>query len=334
MSAVVIPSSVLRGIAYDIKPLIPKGQTTVPLRIALADGRLSFTVKGVCTYEANIKVNDDSVAEITTNYLNIADYLESNGDVTLNIDNTGIQIRCNSFTSFLIPAYSTVERMSLPDMKFIPFENTSLVSALHTLSSTGLNGLYKKEPPIEIYDKVAILKYPNIFIQTRAPYFSSNISITLECAKIIQAFGPKEYCVAQSDTVVFKKYDSLLAVPVKLVQGGLTIKDVAPTDGYVLRLSLGKFIDKLLLLRNQKVDRADVVLKEKGLSVSVSSRLSSLSVSTGDVSSNYVTSFSIPTALLCICFKLVGDALVEILYKGGTLCLRTPTIAIVVRVLS
>lgn len=297
-------------------------------------GRLSFTVRGVCTYEAGVKVDDNSVAEITANYINIADYLESSGEVRLDIDNTGMQIRCNSFTSFLIPAYSTVEKLNLGEQKFTPFENSSLVSALHTLSSTGLNGLYRKEPPIEIYDKVAILKYPNVFVQTRAPSLSASISITLECAKIIQAFNPKEYCITQSDTVVFKKYDSLLAVPVKLVQEGLTIKDVAPTEGYSLRLSLGNFIDKLLLLRKQKVDRADVVLKERGLSVSVSSRLSSLTVQTGDVSSNYVTSFSIPTGLLCICFKLVGDSLVEILYKGGTLCLRTPTIAIVIRVLS
>lgn len=324
----------MRGIVNDIKPLIPKGQATMPLRISLSGGILSFTVRGVCNYESKVKVDTDDVAEVTVTYINIADYIKSNSECELDVTNNGMQISCADFSSFMVPAYSVLEELKLPDIQYKSIENSSLVTALNTLSGTGIDGFYRKSSPIEVYERLAILKYPNIYVQLRAPDMDSSFAITQDCAKIISLFNPKEYAIASSDTVVFKKYDTLLAVPIKLVQPGVSVKDVIKENSYSLKLDVGEFTGKIGTLRKLKVDRADVVLKKAGISATVSAQMSKITVSTGDAESDYVASFALPVDLLHICFRLLGDSLAEILYKEGILCLRTPNIAIAVRVLA
>lgn len=335
MPTVGVNARVLRAVAYDAKMLIPKGQTTVPLRVQLKSGKLTFIIRSTCTYYAELKVDTEEVADVVVNFLDISDYLPTEGSVNMEIaGNSGIRIESSAVSLILVPAYSTVEDIDSSDYEWKVLENSSIVTALHTLSSTGLDGLYKNSPPVELFGGIAILKYPNIYIQTRAPEIGADIAVTQECARYIQNFAPKEYALVSNDTVVFKKYETLLYVPVKMIHKGSTCKDIIPRDGYVLKLDLSNILSKLSSMRKLGVDRCDISLYESGLCAGVTSNLSSISTSIGNKEGRFLTAFSLPMQLAYIVFKLLGDAYCEILYKEGVLCLRTPTLVIVVHVLS
>lgn len=334
MPTVGVNARVFKAVTVDAKQLIPRGQSTVPMRVQLKNSSLIFTLRGVCTLRASIDVESDEVADITVNFLNISEYIPSEGEISISLTKgMGMQIESSEVSVVLVPAFSTVEDIDLTDHLWHKLENSSLITSLHTLSSTGLDGLYKKAPPIEIFKKIAVLKYANIYVQARAPELESEISITQECAKIVQSFAPKEYTQISSDTYVFRKYNTLLYVPVKLINGNTTIKDVIRTDGIRVQLDVSGFLNKLTTMRKLGVDVSDVVLCEKGISATATSDLSSITVHCGNKDSKYLSSFKLPMPLLYICFKLIGDALVEILYKEGVLCLRTPTLAIALHVL-
>lgn len=334
MPTVGVNARALRAITYDAKMLIPKGQSTVPLRVQLKSGKMIFLIRSTCTYCAELQVDTDEVADVVVNFLDISDYLPTEGSVNVEIaGNSGIRIESSAVSLILVPAYSTVEDVGSSDYEWKALENSSIVTALHTLSSTGLDGLYKKSPPVELFGSIAILKYPNIYIQTRAPEIGADIAITQECARYVQSFAPKEYALVSNDTVVFKKYETLLYVPVKIIHKGTTCKDIIPQGGYSLKLDLGGFLSKLSSMRKLGVDRCDITLYESGMSAGITSNLSSINATVGN-KGEFLTSLALPMQLVYIVFKLLGDAYCEILYKEGVLCLRTPTLVIVVHALS
>jgi len=315
--------------------LIPKGQTTVPLRVQLKGGKLSFLVRGTCTYHAAISVSTDEVADVTVNFLEVSEYIPVDATVDVEIaGSSGIRIESNAVCLILVPAYSTVDDIDLPDCSWKSLENSSLLIALHTLAGTGLEGLYKTSPPLEMFGNLALLKYPNIYVQMRAPDLGMSVAMTQECAKYVHKFAPSSYALLSNDTLVFKKYETLLYVPVKCINSGTTCKDLIPEGGVSLRLDLDGFLSRLSALRKLNADRCGISLYNKGLTVSVSVDMSSITTSVGDRESGFLASFMLPMQLAYICFRLLGNSLCEILYKEGVLCLRTPTLVIVVHVLS
>lgn len=335
MPTIGVNARVLRAIASDAKMLIPKGQTTVPLRVQLKSGRLSFLIRGTCVYSASMPVDTDEVADVVVNFLAISEYIPTEGTVNVEIaGNSGVRIESSAVTLILVPAYSTVDDIDPADYAWKELENSSIITALHTLSSTGLDGLYSNSPPVEMFGGLALLKYPNIYIQTRAPEIGANIAITQECARYVQSFAPKEYAMVSNDTIVFKKYDTLLYVPIKIINKGATCKDVIPDGGACLKLDLSGLLTKLSSMRKLGVDKCDITLYREGLALTVTSSLSSITTPIGNRESSYLASFALPTQLAYIVFRLLGDAYCEILYKEGVLCLRTPTLVIVVHALS
>lgn len=335
MPTVGVSARVLRAIATDAKMLIPKGQATVPLRVQLKSGKLSFLIRETCTYRASIDVDTDEVADVTVNFLEVSDYIPNEGCVNVDIaGNNGMRIESSAVSLMMVTAYSTVDDVDSTDYSWKELDNSNIVTALHTLAGTGLADLYKNSPPVEMFGGIAILKYPNIYVQTRAPEIGINIAITQECARYIQIFNPKEYAIISNDTIVFKKYDALLYVPVKIINRGTTCKDVIPEGGISLKLDLEGLLPKLSSMRKLNVDKCDISLYREGLTVTVTSNLSYITSPIGNKESEFLTSFSLPMQLAYICFKLLGNAYCEILYKEGVLCLRTPTLVIVVHVLS
>lgn len=335
MPTIGVNARVLRAIASDAKMLIPRGQTTVPLRVQLKSGKLSFLVRGTCVYHATVNVDTTEVADVVVNFLAISEYIPNEGTVNIDIaGNSGVRVESSAVNLILVPAYSTVDDIDSADYEWKELGNSSIITALHTLSGTGLEGLYSNSPPVEMFGGIAILKYPNIYVQTRAPEIGVNIAMTQECARYVQSFAPKEYAIVSNDTIAFKKYDTVLYVPIKIINKGATCKDVIPEDGERLKLDLSGLLSKLSSMRKLGVDRCDVTLYEEGLCVTVTSNLSSITTPVGNKSSRYLTSFSLPIQLAYIVFRLLGDAYCEILYKEGVLCLRTPTIVIVVHVLN
>lgn len=335
MPTIGVSARVLRAITADAKMLIPKGQSSVPLRVQLKSGELSFLIRGTCIYRASLEVDTDEVADVTVNFIEVSDYIPTEGILNVEIaGNNGVRIESSAVSLIMVPAYSTVEDIDSTDYSWVSLDNSSIVTALHTLSSTGLEEMYKSSPPVEMFSGLALLKYPNIYVQMRAPNVGASIAITQECARYIQRFAPKEYAMVSNDTIAFKKYNTILYVPVKIITGGTTCKDVIPVDGVSLKLNLDGFLPKVSAMRKLSVDKCGISLYKEGMTVTVTSNLSSITTPLGNRSSEYLASFMLPMQLAYICFKLLGNAYCEILYKEGVLCLRTPTLVIVVHALS
>lgn len=328
-----VQSNIIKAISLNVKSLIPKGEKSIPVRVTVSDGVLSLLVRGVCTYTTSIKVDSDESVDVTVNYMSIAEYIDSSAVSTLEVTPSGLKFESEGFTSFMVPAYSTIDSLEMPEVEFKSLENSSLVSAMHTLASSGLDGLYKKSVPIEVYNGIAILKYPNIMVQLRAPVMDIKFAMTTECARIVQSFAPKEYAVVSSDTIAFKSYNSILLVPIKIVPDGISVKDVIYEDGFKLRFDTEGFLNKLSTLRKLGIDRSEIILNENSVTVRNSVSMSSIEITLGN-GGKYVTAFNLPTELLYIIFRLVGNAFAELVYKEGVLCLRTQTIAIATHVLS
>ena len=328
-----IKGSTLKSVLSDMATLIPSGSKTVPLGIDLSKGVLTFTCNGQCNCEETVKVNSDESFSITVVYSSISDLIPSGEQVKLTLQDSGMSIETSRISRFFRMAYSVVPKLeyTLPTMREIPGVNA--VQRLRALTKTQLANMYNREASIEIRNEVAIMKYPNLWMQVRVPGFPCNCTLTQECARTLMTFGPRAFGELSHDTLVFKRDNALLFVPIGLCSDSQAIGSLLLEDMHITRLPVGKFVDNLKMLRSLGCKTARVSMLSMGLTVHGDCTDGSVDVYLGDKESDYLCSVELPTELLLLAVGLFTDTTAEFLYKEGILCLRNQDTAIVLRVL-
>lgn len=330
---ITVKGAELKSILSDIAPLIPSGTKSVPVGVSLSNGVLSFTCMGLCNYEATIQVDSIDGADITIAYTAVHDLIPSNEEVSIRIQADGMSVETSKLNRFFRVAYSVVSKLDYKEIPLSPIEGISALSNLRMLVKTQLPNLYKKEPAVDIYDEIAIMKYGNLWLQTRALGLPCKCTFTQECIKVLTSFAPKRYCEISSDTMLFVRGNCRLYVPMKRCTSLVNATTVIPKTDIAVRLNMDKFNDNIKLLKAMGCKNATMTLLQNGLTVYGESAEGSIQLPLGDVNSEFVASFQVPTDLAIICFNMFSGSLLEFLYKDGILCMRNKDLVMVLHVL-
>ena len=333
LAGVVLKSSVLKSLFSDLSSLIPAGAKNVPVGFNLSKGVLRVTCNALCNYEAEISVNSTDTVLVTVLYSSLQDLVSNEGESTLELQEMGINVISGDVTRFFKVAHSMVSPIEYGDLNWKTIGSSYAISALRMLAKTPLVSLYKKEPPVDVFNELAILKYPNIWVQARVPGFPCNVTFTQDCIKVISAFSPKQLCMYNNDYVVFGKPGAKLFVPVKMCTDVSTIAQLIPKDGKCVRLGMGKFGNSLRLLKLSGCSRASISMFEKAIVVQGNTEDGNVRLRLGSDESKFFCSFDLPVELLMFCFNLFTDCLVDLIYKEGVLCIRNQDLVLVVRAL-
>lgn len=328
-----ISGNVLKSVLIDIAALIPSGTKSIPLGVCCHNGYLYITCTGVCNYETKIKVDSVEDSVMTVMYTPSHDLLEREETVELEMQPRGVSLECQTLTKFYNLAYSLVNRLDYKDVPLRPIEGSGSFARLRTLTKTQLPSLYKNVPPISIYNGTSILKYPNIWIQTRMPGFPCNCVMTQDCVRILATFNPTHYAVYSEDTIVFSRRESRLFVPVKMCDYIPLIGSLLNGEARSVILGLGTFPDKLRQLKLLECKRVYLTLLDGGITVHGDYTDGSTTLVLGDKEGDFISSCQLPTELLMVCFGLFANSRCEIFYKDGILCLRNQDTALAVHAL-
>lgn len=333
LTDITVKGSELKTVLADIAQLIPSGTKSVPVGLSLSKGILTLTCMGICNYEATIPVDSTDEADITIAYATIHDLVPSGEQVSLRLQNDGVSIETSKMTRFLRVAYSVVSKLDYPMKTLEPIQGTSAIANLRTLIRTQLPNLYKKQPPIDICNEVAVLKYGNIWIQVRVLGFPCNCTLTQDCLKILTNFSPKQYCTVSSDTALFMRNNCKLYVPMKKCDSLVNATTVIPKDAKAVQLTMDKFSDNIKLLKSMGCKNVTITLMSDGLSIYGNSAEGNLTLPLGKQEGEFIASFQLPVDLTAICFNLFSGSTLEFLYKDGVLCMRNTYMVMVTRVL-
>lgn len=330
-----LKSSTLREIFADLNMLIPAGVSTIPVGLACDNYSLTFTHTGTCNYQNSVEVSEPVSREITVIYTNIRDLIESGQMCTIEFQNNGIMLKCGAVTTFLRVAYSAISKFKVNniDMETV-LATTPSFNLVRRIVKTQLPTIYKKEQPVTIFNEVALMKYQNIWVQTRATGMRFQCTFTQDCLRKLITFEPSKFAKYSDDTILVSRGNALLFIPVKFSDGLQNITELIPTGVNSVRFELGRLGEKLKILKLVNAKSIAFTLLEKGLKLQGDSAENSVSISLGDSDSAFTAGFRLPTNLGLMCLQMFSEGVVEMIYKEGVLCMRNSELVIVVRVLA
>lgn len=333
LTNVIISANELKPILRDISLLIPPGTKTVPVGLTFTNNKLFFTCLGKCNYENYVMVECDKNIAVTIAYSAIHDLFTNGQDVTITVTPQGVDFSSSRFRRVFNNAYSVIAKLEYEDKLTTKIKNRSSVDRLKVLTKTPLTKIYNREPPVNISNEIAILKYENVWYQIRSAGFLYNITVTQECLKILSMFLPQETARYSDDTLMFRRDRAVLFVPVKQCESSNTVTDIIPEEGIRLRLNLGKFSEDVNIVKTVGCKRVEICLFEKGISVHGETATEFMSVKSGDCAGDCTCLFHLPSDLASFVFSVFTDCLTEIIYDKGVLCLRDTDTSIVTHVL-
>lgn len=328
-----VRGSSLKSVLADMATLIPSGTKSVPLGVDVSSGVLSLTCNGTCNCEETIRVDTDVSLSVTISYSAIHDYIPSGEDIHLTVQDNGISFKSSKIERFFKTAYSVVSKLNykLPTMN--PIDGQNAVHRLTPLVRTQLANIYKKEMPISTHEGIAMLKYPNIWIQVRLPGFPCSCTFTQDCVRTLVSFGPKKYGIYSNDTIVFTRDNATLFVPMRECTELANVSTLLPENPHVVRMYVSPKADIVKLLKMFDCKTIRVTLVEQGCTMSGACLDGSVTIPMGNSDGEYVCSYELPTELLTLILGFFSDTVAEFLYKEGILCVRNQDTAIAVRVL-
>lgn len=335
-SGVVVKANELRKCLMDIHPLFPKGSYTLPILFSLTGSNLTIVCTAGCTYSATLKVVEQDVTswEITVLYKSLIDFVPGTGLISFDHKPYGLTLTGNDFEVQLPTSYSIVSAVELPKVQFTEVSSNGYVKGLNNLINMRLGDLYQSEKPVTLYDQLAVLKYPNMQIQARALGLHLLAVMTPEHLKLLTRFEPKEVYCDNVSSVILKRNDAFLILPMKPAQEENKFVELLEGMSEPITLDVEHYIDKLRnMLKANNKGRCKIVFHENGISSSISQDNIVIKSGLGDTSGRVTKALYLPIQLWVKMVNALGNSNAQFMYGSETICLRTQSIIIVVRAL-
>ncbi len=333
---ITISLSSLRPVLDMLQLLVPKGESEVPVGLHKKGSELYITSTQGCAYQSHITIDYDGVIDTTFMYRDITPLLPTMGDVMLYVLPNYVEISGEGFSVSFPIAYSTVEVLEIGTTNFRDIDSTVYQTGLSKITGMGLEKLLLKVSPIIIRDNIAIQKYPNVWVQTRANGLGVSAVIDTVHTKLLTRFSPTGVTDSIPGTLLFKGRNGTLQIPCRADNDSSSVKDLLVDMESVLTINLQSYLDKVRTL--SKIDpkgHCNVILYESGMFTRMSVANSNMKIGIGNTTGEVVQTVTLPIQLWLSFLKCIGtDTRVEILVGGGKLCLRTPFVIILTRVLS
>lgn len=334
-NGVVVNVAYLHRIFEVLRVLIPKGDSEMPLGIHVSKGEIVFTCTQGCLYKSTIPINDvDFVSSTTVLYRDILPLLNSSGELLIEFNPTFVSISGDGFEVSLPSAFSVIEDVDLSKAVYKELTSSLFLNGIKSIVDIGLEKIYGKSSPITVYNEIAIQKYPNVWVQTRANGMPANVMIDAMYLRLLLRLNPTHVSSDITGTLVFKSKQSLLQIPCKAVVDKVMITTLLNGMESCIKISIGSYTDRLRnIAKFGTSDYCKVYIYEEGLGTSLSNNNVTLKVTRGNCQSPVVGAFEIPIQLWLAILKGGGSEVIEILYGGDKVCLRTPFTIIVTHVL-
>lgn len=335
MSTAIVQTKALRKTFTELKNFFVKGSYTLAVHFETVDDKLYISTGSNCLYRKGLEMKE-SIAN-TSATVTVIDLQYCLGDsdlTTLEFLPTGIRLENENAALMLNNAYSTVPKLpNLDDVSYFDINTEHICAGLKTLTNVRLSALYKKESPIHIYQNVAVLKYPNVWIATQTIGFQLSTILSAEHCKLMEIIEPTRIGMYSTDYLVAANDSTLLMLPCKEVNDSYEIPNMIADMSGPYRQEWTQYLGQLSALEKTKVPFVSIGLYEHGINTSAQKDGLDMNFRCGVTTGKLLTSFTVPLQLWFTCLKAINTELLEILYKEDTVCLRTTSVIIVLRVL-
>lgn len=317
-----------------LSPIFPKGTTEIPLGINLSKGKLTLTCTTGCVFQAVLDVDSQDTATATVIYYStIGSFLPGEENIDIEFLPTGIQLSGDNFEVTLPMGYSTVLPYDFGKHYFKDIESLIYKDNMTTLLGMNLDKLYSKPRPIAIYQDVAVLKYPNTWVQIRTTGLSFVGSLDPEHVRMLCKFEPTRLSADEGNTLILQNDFATLRLPCRtdIEENNFVslLKDMDKT----LMLSFDGYLEKL---RNaSKIDSKSMcklTIYEEGVKTTISVASTSMAVKAGKTDGDVLSVVHLPLQVWLAFIKALGNGVVQILVGGDKLCLRNQSLVILTRV--
>lgn len=325
----------LRKCLQYLAPMFPKGTTEITIGLNLSKGKLTLTCTTGCVLQAIFDVDSQDTATATViYYTTIGSFLPGEKNINIEFLPTGVILSGDGFEVTLPMGYSTVTTYDFGDVKNVKEITTKAYQEnLNTLLSMNLDKLYSKVKPVTIYENLAVIKYPNTWVQTRSTGLSFVGSLDPDHVKLLCKFEPKRLSAADANSLWLQNDVATLRLPCNTNCEENNFASMLDKLGEPVTVSITGFVEKL---RNAaKCDpkgSTKIALYPEGFKASLGAGNVSMSIKVGDCSDSVIAVMHIPTQMLLAFTKAMGSGTVQILYGGDLLCLRNQSMVILTRV--
>lgn len=334
MSSAIVFTKDLREAFSELKHFFVKGSQTLAVNFEVIDDRLCLSTGSNCLYLKWIPVKSPNNFSVTVAVIDLQFCLGDDEFTSLEFTPKGIKLENANISLLLSNAYSTVPR--LPDISNVTFSavNTEHVcSGLKTLTNVRLGAIYKKDNSIHIYDSTSILKYPNVWIVSQTLGLQFNAIVSAEHCRLIEAIGPTEFGFYNNEHIAVRNANTTLVFPCQKLSKENDISGMLKDMSKPRRYLLTQYLGQISMLEKMKVPHVSIGLYEYGLTTNATKDNIDMKFKCGEVDNNLLRTFTVPLALWSACIKALNSDLIEILYKEDTLCMRTASVIILLRVL-
>lgn len=334
---IVVDTHDLLPVLDTLRHLIPKGTKTLPVLIECEKGYLTFVCLSGCYYHSIIKVDaTDIVASTTVLYYNTIPLLGASKEVSFNFEHNYVTMSGEYFDIKFNLAYSTVTKLPLENRNYKPINGNIYSSSLKTILNMGLDRQYGTHVPIISCDEMLLVKYPNMWVQAKSTGFPMNAVVEPEHMSLLLSFNPSGICSDDHGVVTFINKQGTLQIPIKVIQEDTVyITSLLDDMSVVAELQLGGHIDQIRNIEKlYGKEICDVAVFERGLKTSIKKSDIDAAVTVGACTGEVKAVSRLPINLWITILKAVGKIKLQILAGGGKICLRTPYLIIVTRVLN
>ena len=333
-STAVVYTKDLREAFSELKHFFVKGSQTLAVHFEVSDDYLSITTGSNCLFLKQLPVKTSSNFSVTVTVIDLQFCLGEDELTSLKYTPTGIKLENANLSLLLSNAYSTVPQ--LPDISKVSFNaiNTEHVcSGLKSLTGARLGAVYKKDNSIYVYDNVSVLKYPNVWFTSQTIGLQFKAIVSAEHCRLIEVIEPTEFGYYNADHIVVRNSNTTLLFPCQRLNTDYDVPEMLKDMSDPNRYYLTQYLGQLSVLEKMKVPHVSIGLYEHGLTTSATKDNIDMKFKCGEVTSSLLRTFTVPLPLWSACIKALNSELVEILYKEDTLCLRTASVIILLRVL-
>lgn len=329
----VIDAKSLLTALWDINDVTPKGTKAVPVLFDLSGTNLNVYCSTGCLYRCALPVSnpDNLVGSVTVLYQKITDFIDSTETTTVSFEQYGLHLESQSVSLTLPIAFSSVTAEEPPEVRYTKIGNSLYSQNLSDLLNLSLASLYAVDRSVEIAESVAYLRYPNVQVKVRTDGLAFRAAITAEHVKLMLRFNPTEYYCNNVDTLILKRTNATLQLPVKPIADQGSFEKLQSYVDNPIRMSWAAYINQLRSMSKLgKKLRCKVTALENGIATETTSDNVTISVVTGD-GGEVKKVFMLPLDLWLSLAKPFSKSQMEFLYGEELICLRNPYMIILLR---
>lgn len=333
MSAVNVNARDLQACLSQITPLVPKGTLYVPLGLHVHDNLLVITCLQGCVFQSHIPIGSDEVMSISVMYRDVTPLLPGSGEVTLEFATNFLELTASGISVSLYNSYSVVQEQKFEEYVYTDILHDDYIYNLRTMLGMNLDNIYKAVKPVNVYDKVALLKFPNTIVQVRTTGLPINCVLDVEHIKLLLRFRPTKVC-RDGYLLTFLNDNAVLQLPCKDNVDKNTFVDMLEDLGEPVSINIDGYLDKVRnLSKALSKGKCTVVIYSDGITTKLFADNTNASVSIGNMSTEVIKVLNIPTQIWLSFLKAMGNSNIQVLVGGGKLCLRNNSVVILTRVL-